>query len=132
MPKAYCQDCFLATEYSSSPAKFCAHCGQSLIGGVNVKPVKKQPAVEVEDPDVDEVDASDETDNTPLPNVKDLGIKIEYSKPKGEKLSSLAKGDGKQTRIQNDTSVKTKPLTRKQILAEFQKEAGAIRPKKSK
>lgn len=132
MPKAYCQDCFLATEYSSSPAKFCAHCGQSLIGAVNVKPVKKQaPIVIEEETDNDEIEASETEDNTPLPDIKDLGIKIQYNRPKGEKISSLAKGDGKTVTLTSDSS-KAKPLSKKQILAEFQKEAGSLRPRKNK
>ena len=109
MPKIYCSSCGNPIQYADIKPNFCTKCGCNLGSG---KPVQNQVKIE---PEIEIVQK---------PSISSLNWDIEVSKPKGQKLKDLAKGE-KSPAFQRDADESS--LSKEEFLKEFQKEAGTLR-----
>lgn len=115
--KIYCSSCGASNSYTSTKPNFCQKCGQSFTQATasSVNP----PASETEE-DVDAVPSLNKLDfdivgNAPVKGIP-LGTLSQISAP--EAGSHQAEGPKK----------KVPKISKKKVLEQFQKEAGAIRP----
>lgn len=126
MLKIYCSNCGSPTEYSLKKPSFCSSCGNSFFNSVShqkiIRPISKNiKSLEQEE------DFDNDQDINNVPAINKLDFDINFEKNPVEKISDLA------------SSAKDNPYrepgffvdnhSAKNILEEFAKEAGAIRPK---
>jgi hypothetical protein len=109
MPKIYCSSCGNPIQYADVKPNFCTKCGCNLASGKVVQnQVKVEPEIEI----------------IQKPSISSLNWDIEVTKPKGEKLKNLAKGE-KSPAFQRDADESN--LSKEEFLKQFQKEAGTLR-----
>ena len=132
--KRYCTSCGGPTEYSIKKPIFCSNCGKSF------EPTTKQAVekVQIKNPiiankidiqDFDEVDDVNNDDIRTVPVISNIEIEADNEKPnRGIKLKDLMGTDTNHTKTERVKS-KSKKISKKQILEDFQKEAGSIRKK---
>jgi len=109
MPKIYCSSCGNPIQYADVKPNFCTKCGCNLTSGkVAQNQVKVEPEIEI----------------IQKPSISSLNWDIEVTKPKGEKLKNLAKGE-KSPAFQRDADESS--LSKEEFLKQFQKEAGTLR-----
>ena len=130
--KMYCQSCGSPTEYTLSTPKFCSCCGTSFnkVTASQPKPVKKlTPKVEVEsEEDLDDEDESDGEEVTQIPDTSKLTAHVEVDdRRRKTTIRDLACNA---PRSNNSSQSSTKLPSKKAFLAEWQKEAGTLRPTK--
>ena len=139
--KRYCLDCGAPTEYSLKKPVFCANCGNPFeknnqVSQPTVQKVQLQKpkiAKKTYLPEVDIEDDQDFDDNeeniTSIPQISKIQVETASEIPtRGVKLKDLM-GTGENTK-RNKIKTKGKKTSKKQILEDFAKEAGALRRSK--
>jgi len=140
--KRYCPSCGAPTEYSLKKPTFCSSCGKSFEGSPVVvkKTLPQQKTIARNLPrDIDPIDAENDIDSDldgddvlEVPDINELKVEIEPDRTsKGIKLGKIigtGNTEGKKERVTS----KVKKTTKKEILENFQKEAGALRPSRKK
>ena len=117
--KIYCQNCGYKVEFSAnSKPKFCHNCGTSLNLGSNVSNA------------VEETVDEEELDITNIPIINALEVEIHTDQVKGEKLGDLI-GTGDKEKGLPPMDITRPKQSRKEVLKNFSKEAGALRKKKT-
>lgn len=136
MLKVYCTECGAPTEYSLNKPKFCSSCGNPFIGTKKEQPVvqkvlmqkptiaSKRPNIQVEDFEDDDLEV---TEVNEVPNLDGLNFDIQIQPDNVEKIGNIigSSAEGNSLR-RNREKIK---VNKKEQLENFQKEAGAIKPK---
>lgn len=132
--KRYCTSCGGPTEYSIKKPIFCSNCGKTF-EQTNQKPVEKvqikKPIIanRIDIQEFDEVDDINNEDIRTVPIISNIEIEADNENPdRGIKLKDLMGTDTNYTKRERVKS-KNKKTSKKQILEDFQKEAGSIRKK---
>ena len=141
MLKIYCSECGTPTEYSLSKPKFCSGCGNPFSGAKKEEAVvqkvliqkptisKKKPIIEVEDYEDNEELEGSEIDQ--IPDIADLKYDLDLSQEKGQKLGSIiGTSIGGENLFRKNKSYEK--IDRKQVLENFAREGGALRPRSRK
>lgn len=136
MLKIYCSECGSPTEYSLNKPKFCSGCGNPFSGTKKEQPVvqkvlmqkptiaSKRPNIQVEDFEDDDLEV---TEVNEVPDLDGLNFDIQIQPDNVEKIGNIIGSsiEGNSLR-KNREKVK---INKKEQLENFQKEAGAIKPK---
>lgn len=133
MLKAFCQNCGSPTEYSLTPPLFCSQCSKplkSLSGSVvqasnSIKKLQKPRQNIVFD---NEEDEDDYYHSSPVhvPRLDQLDVEIDLSDSRGLKIGQIAASAQVQV-----VDKKVEIPSKKQLLADFQKQASALKGKES-
>lgn len=138
--KRYCLSCGAPTEYSLKKPVFCSSCGKSFDESPIVKKTLPQQKTiarnfprQADPIDVDNDDLDlDGDDVLQVPELNQLEVEIEKDRSnKGVKLGEImgtSKSEEKKERVKS----KGKKTSKKEILENFRKEAGALRPSRRK
>lgn len=136
--KYFCSKCGKTTQYNFELPNFCSSCGQSFASKSppikseeqrnkflnelklkkNINPLKIQG-------DLEDAEEYSVESNIDFKKIKP-SFKVDVYKNPGESFGSIIENPSKPVDIEPDTP--QKPKTRQEILAEFQKEAGSLRP----
>lgn len=149
----YCQKCFKKTPQTVDIPKFCSHCGKPFIeaSASTITNIDFQSSSNKQSPqlqskrselrrradiegDLDnfddlETEIDDENDEVSVPNINKLDVEVDIPKETAAPLRSVARNTPRQPRTKTSTNPKTKKIDKKKFLAEFQKQASAIKPK---
>lgn len=121
--KCYCQECGSSHEYTVKKPNFCHNCGKSIN---KVAAIAQQPKIVLasEEEYDDEEGLEDSEAQVPKINKLDFDFNIDPSSMKGIKLGSLmgSQPDGEKFERPKER------LSTKEILEEYKREAGALRP----
>lgn len=142
--KRYCLSCGSPTEYSLKKPIFCSSCGKSFEESQVVvkktlpqqKTIAKKFSKQIDPIDIDndnDIDLDlDGDDVLQVPELNQLEVEIEKDRSnKGVKLGEIM-GTGKSEERKERVKSKGKKTSKKEILENFQKEAGALRPSRRK
>ena len=120
--KLYCSSCGAANSYTNQKPNFCQKCGASL--GVSKASTKSAPSKSLELEETEE--------SFSIPPISELQVDSTIYKPSAEKLENLvgsSQGElGSDSLRRPSNTYGQKGASQKEIMAEFQKEAGAIKP----
>lgn len=122
MLKIYCSDCGSPTEYSLKKPIFCSSCGNSFFKG---SISQKNTTISKIKEEYSDEDFTDEINN--LPSINKLDFDINFEKNPVQKISDIA-SSAKDNPYREDNFF-IEDNSPKNVLEEFAKEAGAIRPK---
>lgn len=120
--KVYCQECGTLHEYSIKKPNFCQNCGKSFsLKAAAVEPQKNKPETEENDDD----DDNDE-EGSSIPQMDGLDVEIQTSSNAGISIKDLMRT----APLGNSDLVREadEPISERDFLSDFQKEAGALRP----
>ena len=132
MLKSYCKKCGGASTYTSTKPNFCQKCGSPFSGVAKTSSPKAIKNVQVQGV---EIEASEEEGAEPeglYRSLSKMDIEIDFVKKDADTLESIwgtSQGSGG---IWSASSEGQDPKTEEQVLDQFRKEAGAIRPKPNK
>jgi hypothetical protein len=145
MLKLYCSECGTPTSYTSLKPKFCSGCGnafdktlinktseQKPITAKFEQPRRISPKVPVEpqfEKYDDEDDDYDQEEINHVPNISNLDCEIDEPRRNQVKIGDIIgsnKNPSRREKLKNKSQTKSE---RKKFLEDFQREAGALRPK---
>ena len=118
--KLYCSSCGADNSYTMQKPKFCQKCGDSLDGTLKASRTTHSTSLPEEERDADVV-----------PNINKLDFDISGNQQvKGVSLEALSRIQTPQqpSNPQGKANKKVPRTSKKKVLEQFQKEAGAIRP----
>jgi len=124
--KYFCSKCGKTTAYNLQLPKFCSNCGQSFNAKLNNNNELK---LKEKANDLEEDDEELNYENFNNINFKKIkpSFKLDIYKPKNESLGGLIDNPTKPIDFSN-SNIENQHKTQEQILQEFQKEAGLLRP----
>jgi hypothetical protein len=143
MLKIYCTECGSPTNYTSSKPKFCSACGSPFDKLVVNKVQLQKPTITKENiykkpinqsknsfiDDQEDYDDDDIQDVNNVPNIRSLDVELQANDMQKVKIGEIAGTGASFKRQRNKTSKKLTKADKKKFLEEWQREAGAIRPK---
>lgn len=115
--KSYCQECGHAYEYTVKKPNFCYNCGNSIAKLLN-------PIVEAPKPSDGEDEDHNYDEEAQVPDIKKLDFDFEPPSLKGIKLGSIMGAQPGEEKFERPEG----KLSKKKLLEEYKKEAGALRP----
>jgi len=130
--------CSQPTEFSAIKPKFCGECGQSFVITANAATNPSKPKkIIAKAPPPDDDEYEDEDDDRQTSNTVDvseldsnkLGVEVEVTKPRGEKLEDILASAGPTPSEAPAKRNLPKPPSKKQFWEDFKKQAGTLRPK---
>ena len=126
MMKTYCYQCGTAITYASEKPNFCVKCGCDLNSTKATKKVAP-PAVETE------IDMAEEESVVSLPAINQVEVDINASSGSAIPLGQIAgTSQGGGGIVDDFKAPESQQMTEQQIMDDFKKEAGALRPKPEK
>ena len=129
MLKIYCAQCGSPTEYSLIKPKFCSSCGNSFYTNLKiVSKIEPKPIFNIKNNNDETEDyTEDYTEVSKVPEITNLDFDIDIEKNSVQKISDIA-GSAKSNPYRELDNIPAEKNT-KNIIEEFRKEAGSIRPK---
>lgn len=136
MLKVYCTECGSPTEYSLNKPKFCSSCANSFSGVKKEQPVvqkvlMQKPIITAKRQNIEPIDFEDEdldiTEINKVPDLDGLNFDIQIQPDNIEKIGDIV-GSSKHGNALRKNRQKIN-ISKKEQLKNFQKEAGAIKPK---
>jgi hypothetical protein len=145
MLKLYCSECGNPTSYTSLKPKFCSGCGNSFdktlinktsehksITAKFEQPRRISPKVPVKpqfEKYDDEDDDYDHEEINHVPNISNLDCDIDEPRRNQVKIGDIIGSNKNPSRREKQKNKSQTKSERKKFLEDFQKEAGALRPK---
>lgn len=120
--KLYCSSCGADNSYTMQKPNFCKKCGDSFSGTSNASGTTQSTSLDEEDRDVNQVPNLSKLDFDISGNDQVKGVSLEA-------LSRIQAPDQSLNNPQNKATKKIPRVSKKKVLEQFQKEAGAIRPR---
>ncbi len=133
--KVYCQECGSPHEYSTKKPNFCQNCGNSFITSKASDPANKTKLTKNEDYDEEESDEeyNEEDGGGVEASVPQMGaLDVEIQMPSKTKISLKDVMGTAQAGEENIVRDHDEPLSQKDFLDSFRREAGAIKPQSRK
>jgi uncharacterized Zn finger protein (UPF0148 family) len=136
MLKIYCTECGGPTSYSVNKPKFCSHCGNAfdkLV--VNKTQVQKETISKIRPRQMEELNIEDDDDEGSevnyVPEISKIDYEIINESARKEKIGNImgTSDPSMRTRQPRQKGKKITKAEKKKFLEDFQKEAGALRPK---
>jgi hypothetical protein len=133
--KYFCSKCGKTTQYNFELPKFCAFCGQSFASKLASQQTEDKRNKFLNElkikKNINSIEIQDEDSYVPESNIDFKKIKpsfkVDVYQAKGESFGNIIDNPSAPIEINHQNDIKTK--TRDEILADFQKEAGALRSK---
>ena len=118
--KSYCQECGHAYEYTVKKPNFCYNCGNSIVK--LLKPLAE--ASKSSDSEDEDHNYEGEGEEAQVPDINKLDFDFEPPSLRGIKLGSIMGTQPGEEKFERPEE----KLSKKKLLEEYKKEAGAIRP----